>query len=155
MTIRFQPSVGQILICDFPKDLEKPEMVKRRPVVCISPKDRNRYGITTVVPLSTTEPLVKRAYNVEINFDAPISSAYPDLKCWAKCDMLYTLGYKRLSLPLLSKDGDDGKREYNYIMLPQGTMCEIFTGILAGYGVEGSVKIQNGTYKVFDFMDVL
>ena len=59
MPIRFQPAVGQILICDFPKDLEKPEMVKRRPVVCISPKDRNRFGYTTVVPLSTTEPMVK------------------------------------------------------------------------------------------------
>lgn len=155
MPIRFQPAVGQILICDFPKDLEKPEMVKRRPVVCISPKDRNRFGYTTVVPLSTTEPMVKRPYSVEINLCTPISPAYQDLKCWAKCNMLYTLSYKRLSLPLLCKDGEDGKREYNYLTLPAGTMCEIFTGILAGYGVTGSVKVENGTFQVFDFRDIL
>lgn len=155
MPIRFQPAIGQILICDFPKDFEKPEMVKRRPVVCISPKDRNRFGYATPVPLSTTEPMVKRSYNVEINLCAPISPAYPSLKCWAKCDMLYTLSYKRLSLPLLCKDGGDGKREYNYLTLPAGTMCEIFTGVLAGYGVTGSVKVENGTFQVFDFRDVL
>lgn len=69
--------------------------------------------------------------------------------------MLYTLSYKRLSLPLLCKDGEDGKREYNYLTLPAGTMCEIFTGILAGYGVTGSVKVENGTFQVFDFRDIL
>ena len=69
--------------------------------------------------------------------------------------MLYTLGYKRLSLPLMYKDGSDGKREYNYLTLPPGTMCEIFTGILAGYGVTGSIKVENGNFQVFDFKDIL
>ena len=114
MPIRFQPAIGQILICDFPKDFEKPEMVKRRPVVCISPKDRNRFGYATLVPLSTTEPMVKRSYNVEINLCAPISPAYPSLKCWAKCDMLYTFSWNRLNAP---KTGwCEGARQYNILV---------------------------------------
>jgi len=41
------------------------------------------------------------------------------------------------------------------MVLPPGTMCGILTGILAGLGIEGSVKYEGDTYKVFNlpFLD--
>ncbi len=148
MALRFQPTLGQILICDFPKEFAPPEMIKRRPVVCISPKLRNRYGVASVVPLSTTPPSKPSGFNVEILLDQPVCPDYPDLRCWAKCDMLYTLSYSRLNAPRVGKC--QGKRQYNFLVLPPGTMCEIFTGVLAGMGIEGSVKYENNAYKVFN-----
>lgn len=144
MTIRFQPQFGQILICDFPKEFKPPEMVKRRPVVCISPKARNRHGVATVVPLSTTQPSKNSAFAVPIDLDQPICPAYPDLTCWAKCDMLYTLSYDRLSEPLLGKD--NGKRIYNMVVLPSSVMCKILTGVLSGFGIRGCVHFGNDMY---------
>lgn len=49
MALRFQPQFGQVLICDFPREFAPPEMIKRCPVVCVSPKVRNRFGIATVI----------------------------------------------------------------------------------------------------------
>lgn len=155
MALKILPAVGQIVICDFPKEFKSPEMIKRRPVVCVSPKDRNRPGLVTLIPLSTTEPIIKRAYNVEIKLDAPISPAFPFLTCWAKCNMIYTFGYQRLSLPMIGKNRNTGKREYNSIILPPGIMCEIFTGILSASGIIGSVKFENDSYQVFDFQNIL
>lgn len=153
MALHFQPNFGQILICDFPSQFTPPEMIKRRPVVCVSPKYRNRYGVATVVPLSTTEPKVKSQFNVSVRLEQCINDEYPTLQCWAKCDMLYTLNYSRLNAPLLGKR--EGKRQYNFMVLPPGTMCGILTGILAGLGIEGSVKYEGDTYKVFNlpFLD--
>ena len=150
MSLQFQPCFGQILICDFPKEFAMPEMVKRRPVICVSPKMRNRYGIATIVPLSTTKPARSSPFDVEITLDHQISPNYPELTCWAKCDMLYTLSYSRLSAPLVSKQN---KRNYNFMVLSPGTMCEVMTGILAGMGVQGSVSYNNNIYKVFDLVN--
>ena len=56
MAIREHPPTGSILMCDFNAGFREPEMVKRRPVVVISPKIRARPGLCTVVALSTTVP---------------------------------------------------------------------------------------------------
>lgn len=153
MALRFQPQFGQVLICDFPKEFAPPEMIKRRPVVCVSPKVRNRFGIATVIPLSTTAPARKSAFNVEVTLSQPISPAYPDLTCWAKCDMVYTLSWSRLNPPKVG--ACNGSHQYNFIVLPPGTMCEILTGVLVGMGVTGSVRYENNIYSVFDFQSVL
>ncbi len=71
------------------------------------------------------------------------------MSCWAKCDMLYTLSYSRLNAPKIGKL--DGKRQYNFIVLPSSTMCDILTGVLAGMGIVGAVKHENDIYQVFDF----
>lgn len=154
MTLHFQPHFGQTLICDFPSEFRQPEMIKRRPVICISPKFRNRYGIATVVPLSTTEPTVTSGYCVEINLETIIYPKFNSLKCWAKCDMLYSLSYSRLSVPYMGKDSS-GKRVSNSIILDSGTMCDVLTGVLAGMGVDGSVRYENSGYCVFDFKTLL
>ncbi len=152
MALTFQPNFGQILICEFPTQLTPPEMTKKRPVVCISPKYRNRFGVATIVPLSTTEPMVKSQFDVEVQLSQPIAPNYPALKCWAKCDMLYTFSYSRLSAPTVGKC--HGRRQYNFMLLSPGTMCSILTGVLASFGVEGSVMYDNNVYKVFNFPDL-
>ena len=153
MSLHYQPQVGQILLCDFPTEFSAPEMCKRRPVVCVSPPNRHRYGLVTVVPLSTTPPAHNDSYVVEVHLKEPISSRFPDLTCWAKCDMLYTFSFSRFSCPK-EKTAEKG-RQYNILILPPGTVCEILTGVLAGMGIVGSIKYDNGVYSVFAFRDVL
>ncbi len=100
MSIKYPPSYGQILICDFPKEFSEPEMVKRRPVVCLTRPNQKRHGLVTVVPLSTTAPKGKTSFDVEIVLPMSISPKFNSLFCWAKCDMLYTFSYSRFSIEL-------------------------------------------------------
>ncbi|MGH9958192.1 MAG: type II toxin-antitoxin system PemK/MazF family toxin [Pyrinomonadaceae bacterium] len=55
MPIIFHPKAGAVLMCDF-NGFRKPEMIKTRPVVIVSPNHLNRHGLYSVVPLSTTAP---------------------------------------------------------------------------------------------------
>lgn len=56
MTIREHPAIGTVLMCEFEPGFRVPEMVKRRPVVVISPKIAARPGLCMIVSLSTTPP---------------------------------------------------------------------------------------------------
>jgi uncharacterized protein YifN (PemK superfamily) len=66
MPIKEHPPLGTILICDFDAGFKVPEMVKRRPVVVISPKIESRFGLCTVVALSATEPDPVESYHCTI-----------------------------------------------------------------------------------------
>lgn len=92
MTIFYPPVAGSIIICDF-EGYKKPEMVKKRPVVVVSPKHQQRAELCSVVPLSTTPPAKKEAYHYEFS-NNPIPNK--SLPTWAKCDMLATVGLGRL-----------------------------------------------------------
>lgn len=133
MGLRFQPLLGQILICDFPKEFAAPEMIKRRPVVAVSKPDRSRFDLATIVPLSTTPPRKVKPWDVRIELPE-IICGYDDLVCWAKCDMIYNFKYSRLNLPLIGK-GCDGKRIYQQLVLEEGIMQRIRIGILAHLGI--------------------
>ena len=59
MALNFHPEPGMVLICDFTTGFRVPEIVKRRPVVVISPRRRRasislvyRGGIKYHCPLS-------------------------------------------------------------------------------------------------------
>lgn len=67
MPIQEHPALGTILTCDFNAGFKEPEMVKRRPVVVISPKIAGRYGLCTVVALSLTEPDPIMPYHCQID----------------------------------------------------------------------------------------
>jgi len=56
MAINEHPVSGTILMCNFAPGFQQPEMVKRRPVIVISPKISRRPNLCTVVALSTTAP---------------------------------------------------------------------------------------------------
>ncbi|WAW01199.1 type II toxin-antitoxin system PemK/MazF family toxin [Oxalobacter formigenes] len=107
MAIKFSPGRGMIVICDFSHN-EAPEMIKRRPVIIMSDISM---GLCTVVPLSTTAPTPKGSHHYKIlDFDT-LPAPYDSLTHWVKADMLYTVSYKRLSLPFNGKDAS-GKRDY-------------------------------------------
>jgi mRNA interferase MazF len=54
--ILFQPRPGQILICDFTTGFRVPEMVKKRPVLVVSPKKSRWDKICVVLPISSKAP---------------------------------------------------------------------------------------------------
>lgn len=78
VAIREHPKIGTILICDFDQGFKEPEMVKRRPVIVVSPKISTRPGLCTVVALSTTEPRPKMPFHCEIDLDPPLPPPWGD-----------------------------------------------------------------------------
>lgn len=104
----YHPKQGEVLRCDY-TGLVPPEMDKVRCVVVLSPKFINRPNLCTVVPLSTTPPDTPEAYHVLLDRDpAPDACGAP---VWAKCDMLMTVSFNRLSA-FWSGRQPDGKRRY-------------------------------------------
>ncbi len=94
MAINFHPRAGQILMCDF-KGFVKPEMVKVRPVMVVSPRLPHRSSIATIVPISLTAPVHNEPYVVRLSKNYHPAES-DDLACWAKCDMLMNIGLHRL-----------------------------------------------------------
>ncbi|QPL37281.1 type II toxin-antitoxin system PemK/MazF family toxin [Thalassospira sp. B30-1] len=110
MPIRFHPRPGRFLTCDY-RGYEAPEMIKRRPVVVISPRKRQGPGLCTVVPLSTTPPNLQTACHVKIEID-PLGGRWTATEMWAKCDMITVASFSRLDMIRTGK-ALDGKRIYN------------------------------------------
>lgn len=135
MAIKFHPELGTILICDF-KGYVKPEMVKRRPVIVVSPRIRARADLCTVIPLSTTEPRPKCGYHLKITLDQPLPDPYSETVMWAKADMICAVSHSRLSLPCIGKDAS-GNRVYDQRKLPAEVMKELTGCILTGIGLAG------------------
>ena len=110
MALKFHPRPGTLLICDFDTGFTPPEMVKRRPVVVISPRLRRSSGLCTVVPLSTKMPdTVQRIHHRMEAVSLP-----PRLRTentWAKCDMVTTVSMERLDRVLVGRDRA-GRRIY-------------------------------------------
>ena len=123
MPLKFHPDRGSILICDYNSGFIVPEMVKRRPVVVVSPRYRKSYRLCTVVPLSTTAPGSIEPYHCEIEIKPPLPGRWGS-KCWAKCDMIATVSFSRLELV---RDGKDllGNRRYYEATLPKEVMEQI------------------------------
>lgn len=94
MALKFQPKARAVFICDFTSNIE-PEMTKKRPVVVIKQHKRNS-KLVTVVPLSTTKPLIIDGHHYRLGVN-PLPDK-KDLCCWAKCDMVATVSTERLYL---------------------------------------------------------
>jgi len=110
MAIKFHPEIGTIVICDF-NGFIVPEMVKRRPVIIVSPRLRDRDKLCTIVPLSTTPPSRVMAYHYKLKLDKPLPAPYDASFHWVKGDMVTTVSLNRLFMPFIAKD--KGKREYD------------------------------------------
>ena len=127
----YHPKQGEVLRCDF-RNLISPEMDKVRWVVVISPKFLNRPSLCTVVPLSTTPPKHLEKYHVEMDADpAPNASGST---VWAKCDMLMTVSFARLSAYHQGRR-PDGKRNYVTLAVSGKELGEIKQGVLYALGV--------------------
>jgi len=124
---------GEIVICDF-TGLHEPEMVKRRPVVVISKTSTHWRGLCTIVPLSSTEPSRVQAWHVALSRNplrGHLPSGHPfevEDRVWAKCDMLYTLAFDRISRPYVRSNG---RRVYPPVRLPSNDLAAVFDGVRA------------------------
>jgi uncharacterized protein YifN (PemK superfamily) len=134
MAIQFHPQPGTILICDF-QGMQEPEMVKRRPVVVISPRLRNRGNLVSVVPLSSTRPDDSYPYHHQLRFEPPLPAPYDDPTCWVKGDMVYTVAFYRLFVPQLGKDPKTGKRQSDIRVLTDGELTSVMSCVLNGIGL--------------------
>ena len=91
--IQFHPHKGTVVMCDF-RGHEIPEIVKKRPVVVITPRLPHRDGLATVVPLSTTPPEFDVDYVVKLDGYYGNDSLKPTQ--YAKCDLICAVSFKRL-----------------------------------------------------------
>ncbi len=133
MSIQIHPEQGTILICDF-KGFIDPEMVKRRPVVVMSPRLRQRGRLCAIVPLSTTPPSQIMPYHYKLHVDPVLPSPYDAKFHWVKADMLYTVSFERLYLPHNGKDAG-GKRIYDVRVIDKSDLIKIQHCILHGLGL--------------------
>ena len=133
MALTYHPRPGQILICDFSKGFAAPEMVKRRPVVVLTPSMKGRDKLTTVAALSTVKPDEIRAYHLEIPANSmPMLGQYQDGSTWLKGDMIYSVGFHRLDPIRLNTRGPDGKRQYFTQRFGRDRMRDVYTCVLEG-----------------------
>lgn len=111
MALLLHPKAGMVLSCDF-RGYIAPEIVKRRPVVIISPNHLKRPGLYTVVPLSTTapDPICNYHYKLKGN---PIPGENKEV--WAKCDLVATVAFERLDRVKLGR----GTYQVGYVSMEQ------------------------------------
>ena len=111
MPIKYDLQPRTVLLCDYSKGgFREPEMVKRRPVIVISPRLRHRTGLMTVVPLSTTMPTNPAAHHCQVNLPQALPG-FPAMVCWVKADMIATVAFERLDMFRTDRD-PCGKRKY-------------------------------------------
>lgn len=135
MPIGFPVGPRTIVLCDYSKGgFLPPEMVKRRPVVVLSPRLPHRDGLCAVVPLSGTPPAHPVPYVVPVEFDEPLPAPFSDKNFWAKCDMVATVSLGRLDL-FHGERGHDGRRRYLHPKMPADVFEAIQYGVLAGLGL--------------------
>jgi mRNA interferase MazF len=120
MTLTYHPNPGSVLICDYEPGFKPPEMVKRRPVVVVTPRLRRRAGLCTVVPLSTTAPDTPENYHYELRLDPPLPDPWNSDVCWVKADMLATVSYERLSPVRIGRDRSGKRQYYNSLVAKKG-----------------------------------
>lgn len=133
MPIQFHPEPGTILVCDF-KDLEPPEMCKRRPVIVLSPRLKRKSGFCTVAPFSTTDPWPPAAYHYRLRTSPRLPEPYTSEYHWIKADMLYTVSFKRLYLMSNGKDSS-GNRIYDVRVVSDEDLRAIRACVLHGIGL--------------------
>jgi mRNA interferase MazF len=135
--IKFHPKIGTILKCDFDSGFKVPEMVKRRPVVVVSPQIAQRASLCTVVAISTERPNIKLPYHYLLEVDLP--PPYEEGPNWIKGDMVYSVSFNRLDLFRSGRDGS-GKRVYESPIVTQEQLREIRKCMLCALGLASLTK---------------
>ena len=115
-----------VLICDFNTGFKPPEMIKRRPVVVISPRPRRTNQLCTIVPLSTTAPNPVEPFHHRMG-PRSLPGKLARKETWAKCDMLATVSLERLDRVMIGRE-PGGKRIY----IAQQVLDEDFEAIRRG-----------------------
>lgn len=134
MPLTFHPQPGMVLICDFSTGFKPPEMVKRRPVVVISPRPRRKTQLCIVVPLSTTPPVPVEACHHQLD-PASLPGPLSTTPTWAKCDMLATVALDRLDRLKLGREAN-GKRLYSTQVISADDFKAIQRSVLHALGFQ-------------------
>ena len=121
----YYPRPGDVLICDYSTGFVSPEMVKHRPIVVVSGRERHGRRLCTVVPLSTTAPAPVEVWHCRIPVSIP---GWSSAECWAKCDMLSTVSFDRLDKPHTKRRSG---REYHTVRLATDDLNAIRAAVLA------------------------
>jgi len=132
LPITFHPRAGLILQCDFSNGFKEPEMIKKRPVIVLTPPMKGRNDLTTVVCLSSVEPSNIMPYHYLLpKASMPMTGHFQKGETWVKGDMIYSVGHHRLEAIRTGKDYD-GKRQYFNRVLGRDQMAEIYKCVLHG-----------------------
>lgn len=132
MALTFRPRPGTLLICDFDSGFKAPEMIKKRPVVIISPRRRRSMKLCTVVPLSTAVPRpVDRFHHRMDPRSVPIGLG--EQESWAKCDMLCTVSLARLDRVMINRGG---RREFITPRVLDEDLEAIRRGVMIALGLD-------------------
>jgi mRNA interferase MazF len=135
MAIQVAVGPGTILLCDYSwGGFREPEMVKRRPAIVLSPRLPFRDGLCSVVPLSSTPPLHLVDYVVQLTLPT-LPAPFEEAVCWAKCDMVATVSFKRLDLFRTGRD-QFGKRKYIHPVLAAKDFERVRQGVMAALGLK-------------------
>ena len=137
MPIQFHPKQGAILVCNFDPGFKQPEMVKRRPVVVISPQISARADLCTVVPISTEPPRKVMPYHYEIDVELP--PPWEKGPNWVKGDMVYAVAFRRLELIRFGR-AEDNRRTYILIQLQNRDLKEVRKCVLHALGFSSLTK---------------
>lgn len=137
MPINYHPKQGTILLCDFDAGFKVPEMVKRRPVVVISPPISVRPKLCTVVAISSDPPVPAMPYHylLEVILPAP----WHEGPNWIKGDMVYAVGFHRLDLLRLGRR-EDNKRAYLEEAVTPEQLRRIRVCVLSALGLGSLTK---------------
>ncbi len=92
--LRFQPKPGHLLVCRFGLGFEKPENVKTRPVMVISPRQRVWTKLVVVAPISSKPPREEMPYHYKLPTGLLPGKKYEE--SWIKGDMVVSVGAHRL-----------------------------------------------------------
>lgn len=134
MAIRFPVPPRTLLLCDYSLGgFRPPEMVKRRPVVVVSPRSRHASGLLTVVPLSTTPPDHPGSQHCSIHLPLELPG-FPERDCWAKADMVAAVSFGRLDM-FRTERAPDGQRRYLTPKLPEADFALIQAALRAALGL--------------------
>ena len=139
MPIREHPDQGTIIICDFGDGFKNPEMDKKRPVIVLSPKIKNRHHLCSVIPLSTTRPVPVMPYHTQLDIRPLLPKWYNSDNLWIKGDMVNAVGFHRLDFIRCGKDRS-GKRTYYYNTISDDQMKIVRKCVLHGMGLSMLTK---------------
>lgn len=128
MPLNFYPRAGQVFVCDF-SGFRVPEMVKKRPVIVVSPKLPYRSDIVAIVPISLTAPRhdLPFCYRLSKNYHPEENDELPS---WAKADLVLNVGLYRLDA------FKTGRRQYAYPTLTPEDLAGVRHAILCGLGLD-------------------
>ena len=139
MGLKSHPNPGTVVTVNYHPGFREPEMVKTRLAVVLSPKIKARVRLVTVVPLSLTHPEKVLPFHRKIDIPFALPPGWGNRERWIKGDMINAVGFHRVDLLRLGKDGS-GKRIYQLKTLPDDMMREVRRCVLHGMGLSALTK---------------